>query len=91
MISTLPPINGGVALKFNAVVQVLESDNRVTTRFMNPDGTVYRHAEEIAYDDDSCSFNLGINEDYEMTFLDALQEDAEVDDGNGLDLFQSRG
>jgi hypothetical protein len=83
-------MHGGGALKFNDVVQVLESDNRITTRFMNPDGGIYRNTEEVVYDDDSNSFNLGNSEDHEMTFLDALEDDLGFDDDNGLDLFQSR-
>lgn len=80
---------GGGGIKFHDVVEVLESDNRITTRFMNPDGGIY-HSEEVVYDDDSNSFHLGNNDDNEMTFLDALEDDLGFDTDTGLDLFQSK-
>lgn len=89
MTSAFPSIPSGGAIKFHDVVQVLESDNRITTRFMNPDGGIY-HNEQVVYDDDSNSFNLGNSDDNEMTFLDALEDNLGFDDDNGLDLFESK-
>lgn len=82
MFSDLPS-NG---IKFNDVVQIIESDNRVTTRFMNPDGGISQ--TEAVYDDDSISFNLGNNDDNELSFLDALEDELDFNDDNGFDLLQ---
>ena len=84
MISDLPS-NG---IKFNDVVQIIESDNRVTTRFMNPDGGISQ--ADAVYDDDSNSFQLGNNDDNEMSFLDALEDELDFNDDNGFDLLQSQ-
>ena len=87
MSSALQSVSGG-GIKFYEVVEVLESDDRITTRFMNPDGGIY-HGEEVVYDDDSNSFHLGNNDDNEMSFFDALEEDLRFDDDTNLDLLQS--
>lgn len=84
MISDLPS-NG---IKFNDVVQIIESDNRVTTRFMNPDGGISQ--TQAVYDDDSNSFNLSSNDDKELSFLDALEDELDFNDDNGFDLLQSQ-
>ena len=89
MISMLHSSPGGRGIKFHEVVEVLESDNRITTRFMNPDGGIYQN-EEVVYDDDSNSFNLGNNDSKEMSFFDALEDDLGFDDNTGVDLFQSK-
>jgi hypothetical protein len=82
-------MSGGGGIKFHDVVEVLESDNRITTRFMNPDGGIY-HGEEVVYDDDSNSFHLGNNDENRMAYLDALEDDRGFDSDTGLDFFQSK-
>ena len=82
-------MSAGGGIKFHEVVEVLESDNMITTRFMNPDGGIY-HGEEVVYDDDSNSFQLGSSDSNEMSFLDALEDDQSFNDDTGLDLYQSK-
>ena len=82
---------GGVA--FSDVIEILESDDRVTLRRMNPDGSFY-HSEEAVYDDDSNSFDLGNQDDDNgMSFVDALEDEIDFDDmmadHNHSHVFQS--
>lgn len=75
---------------FSDRVEILESDDTITIRRMNPDGGFY-HAEEVQYDDDSnsLSFDMGngdnsINDNDGMTFLDALEDELDIDDLTGV-------
>lgn len=74
-------------IKFHEVVQVVESDNRVTTRHMNPDGGISRTDDDMY--DDSISMDLDHNEGNEMSFLDAVERYACSDDENDLNFFQT--
>jgi hypothetical protein len=75
---------------FSDVIEILESDDRVTLRRMNPDGGFYP-TEEMVYDDDSNSFDLGNNDG--MSFIDALEDEIGLDDLIGdkssIDLLQN--
>lgn len=74
------PRNGDLgSVVFSDIIEILESDDRVTTRHMNHDGSFY-HTEEAAYDDDSNSFDLGSIDENRMSFLDALEDEIEFDD-----------
>ena len=70
---------GGGGVAFSDRIEILESDDRVTLRRMNPDGSFY-HTEEVVYDDDSYSLDLGINDENGMSFVDALEDDIDFDD-----------
>jgi hypothetical protein len=89
MAHSLQSIPRDDGIKFHDVVEVLESDNRITTRLMNPNGGIY-HSEEVLYDDDSNSFHLGSNDENEMNFFDALEDDIAFDDYTSLDLLQNK-
>jgi hypothetical protein len=78
---------GGGGVLFNDVVEILESDNTVTIRHMNPDGGFY-HTADVQYDDDSYSLDLGDDDVDGMTFLDAVEDELGIDDNN-IDYFQS--
>lgn len=86
----LPGDAGGVV--FSDVIEILESDDRVTLRRMNPDGGFY-HAEEAVYDDDSNSLDFGNSDENGMSFVDALEDEIQFDDligdKNNFDFFQS--
>ena len=73
---------------FHDVIEIVEGDGTVTTRRMNPNGGFYP-MEEMVYDDDLNSFELGDNN--EMSFVDALEEDEfddEIGDRSNIDLLQ---
>ena len=74
---TLP--GGTSVVIFSDVIEILESDNRVSLRRMNPDGGFY-YTEEIVYDDDSNSFDLENSDETGMSFLDALENEMGFDD-----------
>ena len=73
----LPGDAGGVV--FSDVIEILESDDRVSLRRMNPDGGFY-HAEEAVYDDDSSSLDFGNSDENGMSFVDALEDEIQFDD-----------
>jgi hypothetical protein len=82
--------NTGTGIQFHDVVEILESDNTITTRLMNPDGGFY-HTNVIEYDDDSMSFDLANHHDENgMTYLDAVEDDRQINDiDDGNNMFQS--
>ena len=86
---TLPGEAGAVV--FSDVIKILESDDRVTVRRMNPDGGFYQ-TEEVVYDDDSNSLDLGTSDENGFSFIDALEDEMELDDLIGgksnMDLLQ---
>jgi hypothetical protein len=84
--------NRGAVLAFNEIVKVLESDNRVTVRRMNLDGGFY-HAEQVVYEDDSNSIELGSTSENGMSYIDARESLDLADfngDDNGVNYFQSQ-
>ena len=78
--SIMLPRNGDSgSVVFSDIIEILESDDRVTTRHMNHDGSFY-FTEEAVYDDDSISFDLRNSDENGMSFLDALEDEIEFDD-----------
>jgi hypothetical protein len=63
-------------VSFCDTVEVVDIDNYVVLRRMNVDGSIYSKGEEMVYDDDSNSLDLGRMESDEdgLTFLDALED-----------------
>jgi hypothetical protein len=81
-----------VVLQFNSVVEVLESNNDITIRHMNPGGDYFHSStDQIEYSDDSLSFNLGDSYSDNNSDGDDLQfEDAVMDEDfnvDGLDTY----
>jgi hypothetical protein len=74
---TAPGESGAVV--FSDVIEILESDDTVTLRRMNPDGGFYQ-TEEAVYDDDSNSLDLGNSDENGMSFVDALEDEIQFDD-----------
>lgn len=72
---TSPPVGGGGGVNFSSTIEVLNGDNTVTIRPMNPDGGYY-DAEMEVYDDDegSLSYRMAEDDDEDMSFLDAVQD-----------------
>lgn len=75
----LPRNGDSGSVVFSDIIEILESDDRVTTRHMNHDGSFY-FTEETVYDDDSISFDLRNSDENGMSFLDALEDEIEFDD-----------
>jgi hypothetical protein len=70
---------GGGGVSFNATIQVLNADDTISIRHMNPDGGYYDIADSNSYEEDgSLSFNLdgsaSLDEDNGMAFMDAVQD-----------------
>ena len=64
---------GGGGVCFSSNIQVLNADDTVSIRQMNPDGGFY-DAALLTYEDDG-SFSLGRDNDEDgQVFLDALQD-----------------
>ena len=89
--STPSAVGGGSSsrdmIQFHEVVQVVESDNRVTTRHMNPDGGISRTNDDMY--NDSISMDLDQDEGNEMSFLDAVERYADSDNENDFNIFQT--
>jgi hypothetical protein len=72
---------------FRETVEIVDIDNNVVLRRMNFDGSIYSNGEEMVYDDDSNSLDLGRMESDEdgLAFLDAQEDHLDPDNlyGNG--------
>ena len=65
--------DGRCGVNFSSTVQVVNADNTVCIRQMNPDGRFY-DAEMDTHDDDEGSLCLTRDDDEDgLTFMDALQ------------------
>jgi hypothetical protein len=67
---------GGGGVSFNSCIRVVNADNTISIRHMNPHGGYY-DTEENAYDEDgSQSYNLDASQADEdgLTFMDAVQD-----------------
>ena len=67
-------------VSFRDTVEVVSFDNTVVLRRMNYDGSIY-NSEEVVYDDDSNSLDLGRMESDEdgLAFLDAVEDPLDMD------------
>jgi hypothetical protein len=68
---------GGGGVSFNATIQVVNADNTISIRHMNPNGGYYDTEMVETYDEDgSLSFNLDASQtdDDGLSFLDAVQD-----------------
>lgn len=74
-------------ITFRDTVEIVDIDNNVVFCRMNFDGSIYSSGEEIVYDDDSNSLDLGRMETDEdgLAFLDAEEEPFDVNN-----LFSNR-
>jgi hypothetical protein len=67
---------GGGGVSFNATIQVVNADNTISLRHMNPHGGYYDAEENVYEEDGSQSFNLDASQTDEdgLTFMDAVQD-----------------
>jgi hypothetical protein len=75
-VSSGAPSSAGGGVSFNSSIQVVNADNTISIRQMNPHGGYY-DAEENTYEEDgSQSFNLDASQTDEdgLTFMDAVQD-----------------
>jgi len=78
---------GHGSISFNESITLYEPNGSITVRNMNPDGTFY-DAEQELYEEDG-SLHLSENNEGELSFMDALQEQLNGDDEIEIDYENS--